>query len=106
MAHQTDATTHAKSHPGPQQYVIIGVILAILTALEVVAFAAEDTLAFTPWFLVVTLLGLSLAKFIIVVGYFMHLKFDDWRFSFFLVAPLVIMLSITLVLLAIFTLAR
>ena len=48
------------------------------------------------------LLLLSGTKFLMVVAYFMHLKFDDSRFALLFFAPLGIMVSIAVVLLALF----
>ena len=48
------------------------------------------------------LLTLSFAKFVLVVGYFMHLKFDDVRFTALFVAPFIGMVSIAVALLAMF----
>ena len=39
MAHEADI--HHENHPGPKVYVIIGAILAVLTAMEVGAFLIE-----------------------------------------------------------------
>ena len=65
------------NHPGPRQYVIIGAILAIITLIEFGVFYLELDPAFMTW----VILLLSTSKFLLVVGYFMHLKFDDVRFS-------------------------
>ncbi len=89
---------HAEHHPGPRQYVIIAVILAVLTALEVGAFFLDLTSALV----VSILLTLSFAKFVLVVGYFMHLRFDDKRFLAFFAFPLFAMVSIMVALLALF----
>ena len=69
-------------HPGERTYVTVAIILALVTGVEVAIYyweAVEDIL-------VPMLLVLSAAKFVAVVGYFMHLKFDDrrfrWIFSF------------------------
>ena len=48
------------------------------------------------------ILILSTSKFMLVVGYFMHLKFDDARFSALFFFPFFIMISIAAVLLALF----
>ena len=96
MAH--DAELHQGSHPGPRVYVIIGAILAVLTAAEVGAFFIDATSALV----VSILLTLSFAKFVIVVGYFMHLKFDDKRFAYMFIVPFLIMVSIVVALLAMF----
>ena len=63
-------------HPGERTYVIVAIILAAVTAVEVTIYyieAIEDIL-------VPALLLLSAGKFAAVVAYFMHLKFDDRRF--------------------------
>jgi cytochrome c oxidase subunit 4 len=69
-------------HPGERQYIIIALILAAVTAIEV-AFsyweAVEDILA--P-----TLIFLSIVKFVMVVGWFMHLRFDSRLFRRLFVA--------------------
>ena len=95
MAHEQHAEEH---HPGPRVYIIIGLILGILTLVEVGAFYINAT----PALVVAILLTLSFAKFAIVVGYFMHLKFDDIRFLYMFVFPFVVMVSIMIALLALF----
>ena len=65
-----NAEEHA--HPGWQIYVRIAVILSIITALEVAVYyisALSEALVYI-------LITLSAVKFAIVVGYYMHLKFD------------------------------
>ncbi len=62
-------------HPDERAYIKIAIILATITLIEVVIYYIEALEAV----LVPTLMLLSAAKFIIVVGYFMHLKFDDRR---------------------------
>jgi cytochrome c oxidase subunit IV len=64
-------------HPGPRTYVIVGVVLAVITLLEVYAYTAE---AIRP-ILVPILLVLSATKFVLVVGFYMHLKFDAPLFT-------------------------
>lgn len=59
-------------HPGAREYTIIGVILAIITLTEVWAYTLESLKPL----LVPVLLALSAAKFILVVAFYMHLKFD------------------------------
>ena len=85
-------------HPKPVTYVLIGVALAIITAVEVAAFY----LNVTPWLLSMVLLLLSASKFVLVVGYFMHLRFDDWRFLALFTFPFVIAVSIMVALLGVF----
>ena len=64
------ALEHA--HPGARTYVIVGVILAIITLAEVFFYTQESVRAF----LVLLLLVLSATKFAMVVGFYMHLRFD------------------------------
>ena len=67
----------AHSHPGPGTYVVIGVILAIITGVEVYVYTEETFRAALSFILV----GLSAVKFILVVGFFMHLRFDNKLFT-------------------------
>jgi cytochrome c oxidase subunit 4 len=63
-------------HPSPAQYWKIAVVLAVLTAIEVGMFYIDkemDLGAFNSAILLV----LAVAKFIIVVGWFMHLRFES-----------------------------
>ena len=82
----------AHGHPGELEYIKIAAILATVTAIEVVIYYI-DALADI---LVPALILLSAGKFIAVVGYFMHLKFDDRRFTWVFVAGLVIAFSVFL----------
>jgi cytochrome c oxidase subunit IV len=85
-------------HPGPAQYVKIAVILAVLTGLEV-AIAYIDALSGV----LVPLLGaLAIAKFAMVVGYFMHLKFDSKLFRYLFVTGLGFALTVFFIVLVIF----
>ena len=82
----------AHGHPGELQYIKIAAILAAVTGIEVVIYyidALKDIL-------VPALLLLSAGKFIAVVGYFMHLKFDDKRFTWVFLAGLIIAFSVFL----------
>ena len=60
-------------HPGPGEYIQIGIILAVLTGLEVALYFLEiDAVIATPALLVLTAM-----KFLLVVLWFMHLRFDN-----------------------------
>lgn len=79
------AHADAHAHPSLSAYVRIAILLAIITAVEVAIY-------YIPAFegvLVPTLVALSAIKFVIVVGYFMHLKFDDALLTFIFAAALV-----------------
>lgn len=76
------ADEHHPEHPGEGKYIKIALILAAITAVEVV---------FSYWeavegILAPSLIAMSIVKFVIVVGYFMHLKFDNVLFRRFFVA--------------------
>ncbi len=61
-------------HPGPRQYVIVALVLAALTAMEVGLFYVD----FLPSPVVVaSLMILMVLKFATVVLWFMHLRFDS-----------------------------
>ena len=60
-----------------KQYVVIALLLAVLTALEVAA-----TEVGLGSFLIPALLIMMAIKFFIVVSYFMHLKHDSGLFKF------------------------
>jgi cytochrome c oxidase subunit IV len=77
------AATHG-GHPSPKEYVRIGVILGVLTALEIGAsYAGVSTGILIP-----TLFILAVVKFALVVMWFMHLRFDDRRYARFFVMGL------------------
>ena len=61
-------------HPTPKQYVQIAIILGILTAIEVALYYTEEVVGvFTDPLLII----LAISKFIVVVGWFMHLRFEN-----------------------------
>ena len=70
------ADEHTEKHPGVLEYTQIGLILFVITAIEVGIYYIG--LGFTM--LVVSLLVLSLIKFTLVVAWFMHLRFDNKLF--------------------------
>ena len=95
MAHP--AETH-ETHPGAALYVRIAIALAVLTAMEVGAFYLD----LTSWLMVWILLLLALAKFFLVVGFFMHLKMDDRRFALLFFFPMIVVVSLVVALMALF----
>lgn len=84
---------HEKGHPGPAEYSKIGLILGVITAVEVALFYMD----MAQWALVAILILLSATKFGFVVLWFMHLKFDSQLFS----APLVIGMAFAVALFAV-----
>ena len=61
-------------HPTPKKYVQSAIVLGILTAIEIALYYTEDIVGvFTDPILII----LAVGKFIIVVGWFMHLRFEN-----------------------------
>lgn len=87
---------HGQGHPTALQYAQIGAILFIITAVEVALYYID----FDHNLLVTVLIVLSAAKFIAVVGWFMHLKFDNTLFSTLFVSGFLLAFSIFVVVLA------
>jgi cytochrome c oxidase subunit IV len=110
----TAATEHA--HPKAAVYVKIGIVLFVLTALEVGLYeftygehAGAAGQALQPFFVPLLLL-LSAIKFALVAMFYMHLKQDHRLFSGVFVFPLIIATVIILALIVLeayhFTFAR
>jgi len=83
------------AHAGPGFYWLVGLALAVITLLEVWLFAVEGL---GGWYVPI-LLGLSLLKFIGVVAFFMHLRFDNRMFTYIFASSMIIgILIFTLIL--------
>lgn len=80
-----------------KQYIIIALILAVITAAEVTISYVDVGALFLP-----ALLIMMVAKFLVVVSYFMHLKFDHRLFSFLFYAGLILALGVYVATLASF----
>jgi cytochrome c oxidase subunit IV len=96
MADETHPVDHGPEHheggghASLRTYIVIGVILTVVTAIEVAIFYIPALAGV----LIPTLLALSLGKFMLVVLFYMHLKFDSrifWRVFF---GPLVLALLV------------
>jgi cytochrome c oxidase subunit IV len=70
---QTPAVAAEEHHPGPKAYVKVAVILAVITAMEVIIYYIEAARGI----LVPALIFFSVIKFALVALNFMHLKFDS-----------------------------
>ena len=93
-----DATHDEPGHPDPAFYVLIGVILTVITAAEVAVFYIPALAAV----LVYILLSLSLVKFVLVVMFYMHLKFDSLVLAGVFVAPLTLAVAMIISLIVLF----
>ena len=94
--HEEPAQEGAHAHPTNQVYVRIAIVLAVITLVEVVIWYVPTVRSV----LVPALLVLSVAKFLMVVGFFMHLRFDSRLYRFMFGAGLVVTLGVYLALLA------
>ena len=98
----TDAEHH---HPSDALYWKVGALLGVLTLLEVSTYFITDD----PYshdlkpLLIAGLLVLMVAKFITIIGYFMHLKFDNKLFRNVFISGLVLAVGVYLVVLSVFT---
>ena len=75
-------------HPSERQYIVIALILGVVTAVEV---------AFSYWeavegILAPSLIFMSIVKFVMVVAWFMHLRFDSRLFRRLFIAGIALAL--------------
>jgi cytochrome c oxidase subunit 4 len=74
----TDSAIHTVDHhPGASEYIKIAVILTLITAVEVAVYYIQAL----QHLMLPILLVLSGTKFVLVVGFYMHLKFDHRVFT-------------------------
>lgn len=91
MADHATATMtpdHQHEHTGASvgTYIRVGLILFVVTIIEIAASFLTSTFGFPHWIQIAVLLLLSVFKGVMVVLFFMHLKFDSRWFSFMMVA--------------------
>jgi cytochrome c oxidase subunit 4 len=100
MAHgeaELPAVEHKQPAMSPRDYVIVGLILTVITAIELwVSYSALGGL------IVPVLLVLSAVKFAIVVAFFMHLRFDNVMLTRFFVFGLALAAALLVALVAMF----
>ncbi|MEJ7761468.1 MAG: cytochrome C oxidase subunit IV family protein [Thermomicrobiales bacterium] len=87
-----------EGHPDERTYIKVALILALVTAVEVAIYYI-DVLS---GILIPALVALSVGKFVAVVGYFMHLKFDDKKLTAIFVTGLAIAASVVIALFLMF----
>jgi cytochrome c oxidase subunit IV len=80
------------AHPGSRTYITIALILTVITAIEVAVYYIPALLPF----IFPILLVLSAIKFVLVVGWFMHLKFDHISYTWYFGGGLALALTIVL----------
>ena len=91
---------HVHEHPTWKQYKWVALWLTLITILEVWRYYVPPFVA-SPYF-VPTLLILSATKFVIVVAFYMHLKYDHKLFRALFTGPLFIATSTIIALLFLF----
>lgn len=68
-------TDHSSTaHPTPKLYVQLAIILAVLTAIEVALYYLEETIG--RGLARTTLVFLAFLKFVAVIGWYMHLRYE------------------------------
>ena len=72
----TEIAAH-EGHPSPSQYIMVGLILGVVTAVEVAVYYVDAL----EGALLGILMVLSAMKFVLVALWFMHLRFDNRLFS-------------------------
>ena len=83
------------AHPTTKQYIRIALLLAFLTAIEVGLYYLEVGVdAVTTSMTSPALLVLAVVKFVIVVGWFMHVKFEKPLVSRFFAIGAVLALGV------------
>lgn len=71
-AQQAQVKAHGQPHPTPRTFIIVGLVLAVITAIEFLILYVKDMSSIV----MLLLAALSVAKFVLVAAYFMHLRFD------------------------------
>ena len=89
----------ADEHPGPRQYVIVAIILAVVTGLEIGLFYVKGI---PNGILVAALMVLMIIKFALVALWFMHLRFDSRVYRRLFLTGIVLAVSVFMVVLLTF----
>ena len=95
-----EAHAHTGGHATVKTYVNVAIALTILTAVEVATLYIPGI---PNWLLVTALILMASLKFYLVVGFFMHLKYDSNIMRMLFVGPLIIAILIILALMALFS---
>ena len=89
---------HEHNHPSVITYFKVAMVLISLTALEVVVFYFD----WLGYGIIPVMAVLSIGKFVIVIMYYMHLKFDSKLFTYVFMAGLILAFVVILWLMALF----
>ena len=99
--HETSQHQAEHAHPSDWQYIKIALLLAVLTALEVFTYF-ESVHNLSDAVLYVVLTVLMVLKFVYVVAWFMHLKFDSMIFRRVFQVGIAMALAVYLIMLTAF----
>ena len=94
--HDPTAPDHA--HPSESEYIKVAIFLAVVTAAEVAVYYVEQL----EDFLVPILLVFAVIKFVMVVLWFMHLRFDSRIFRRLFTIGMLLALSVYAIVLTTF----
>lgn len=96
-------THDAHAHPTPKLYIQLAVLLTVITLIEVFLLYLPDMGVPVGGSLLVIIFGLlSVLKFLVVVGWYMHLKFDPVFFRGVFAFALVVALTVATAFIALF----
>lgn len=99
--HETSQHETEHAHPSDWQYIKIALLLAVLTALEVFTyFESVHNLSDAALYVILTVL--MVLKFVYVVAWFMHLKFDSMIFRRVFQVGIAMALAVYLIMLTAF----
>jgi len=104
VAGQPSQGAQDQGHGGGQAtvktYIFVAIVLGLITAIEVATLYIPNI---PNGLLVGSLLIMSAIKFVLVVGFFMHLKYDHNIMRSFFIGPLILAILIILALMALFS---
>ncbi len=101
MATDSSHASHEHAHPTWKTYKWVALWLTLITIAEVWAYYIPSFVASAAF--VPSLLFMSAVKFVIVVAFYMHLKYDHKLFRALFVGPLIIAAATLLALLMLFS---
>ncbi len=100
MSHDAKHAAAEHHHPTGNQYLKIAIILTVITAIEVWAYYIP-TLVASPLFNP-ALIIMSALKFVIVVLFYMHIKFDSKLFRVLFTGSMIVALATGTALMSLF----
>lgn len=65
------------AHAGPKLYWIFAVILCVITFFEWIIFKKKEDWGVSNGVMIYSLVAMSIVKFVMVCGWYMHLRFDN-----------------------------